>query len=263
VPDDMSAVCRHLTTAVPPADCIALRSAVATEAATSIARWTLWLSAGSLVVSAFAVVGLLSAYRQGQHTIAVATDANRIAMENGQAQARAYIVVQSVECRLTPQGQLTTRVTFQNSGLSPARRLRWLYNAHLFVALGENEERSLTLGDEPDLMRSHWRQDIASGECWLSTPLALRRPTDPDLGAQLEQAVFLAATVKVEAAYEDVFGIMHRETACFQGRVHVGAADDPYNILERAHDEVFDQHARRIASAQGGDASNLSAGISA
>lgn len=141
-PDDMSTICRHLPPKSVTADCVALRSAVATEGATSVAQWALWVSFGSLVASTSALIGLIIAFTQGQRTIALATDSNRIALENGQTQARAYVVVQSVECQLSEHGQLTTRVKFQNSGLSPARRLRWLYNAHLVVVCGENEQRS-------------------------------------------------------------------------------------------------------------------------
>lgn len=247
-PDDMSVVCRQLASKGTTADCIALRSAVATEEATSVARWALWVSFGSLVATAVALIGLIIAFTQGQRNIALAMDANRIAMENGQAQARAYVVVQSVECQLNEHGHLTTKVKFQNSGLSPARRLRWLYNAHLVAIDGENQRRSLTLSDEPDLDRSHWRQDIPSGGSWMSIPLALRQRNDPEVSDLVYQAVFIAVTVKVVADYQDVFGTTHREIACFQGRVDPAPADAPYTELERAHDGVFDEQAERIAA---------------
>jgi hypothetical protein len=191
------------------------------------------------------MVGLIIAFRQGQRNITLATDANRIAVENGQTQARAYVVVHSVECQLSEHGQLTTRVTFQNSGLSPARRLRWLYNAHLMI-YGENERRSLTLGDEPDLEKSHWRQDIPSGQTWTSVPLALRQQNDLEVSAEISHAAFFAVTVKIVADYQDVFGITHLEIACFQGRVVPAPADRPYADLERAHDGVFDEQARHM-----------------
>ena len=105
------------------ADCIALRSAVATEQATLTAQWSLLIAVGSLCASSAALLGLISAFKQGQRTIGIATDANRIAMEYGRAQARAYVVVQSVEAKLSELGDLTAKVTFQNSGASPARRL--------------------------------------------------------------------------------------------------------------------------------------------
>lgn len=245
-PDDASTICRQLPKNALMADCIALRSAVATEGATSIARWGLWLSFGSVVASSVALIGLIIAFRQGQRTIAIATDANRIAMENGQTQARAYVVVQSVEARLSEHGYLTTRVKFQNSGLSPARRLRWLYNAHLVAVCGENEQRSLTLSDEPDLDKSHWRQDIPSAASWTSVPLALRQPNDPEVSNLINQAVFTVVTVKIVADYQDVFGTTHREIACFQGRVDPAPADAPYAELERVHDCVFDEQTERM-----------------
>lgn len=245
-PDDMSVLCRQLPSDGATADCIALRSAVAAEEAASVARWALWVSFGSLVATAGALIGLISAFTQGQRNIALATDANRIAMENGQAQARAYVVVQSVECQLNKQGHLTSRVKFQNSGLSPARRLRWLYNARLVAVDGKNQERSLMLSGEPDLDRSHWRQDIPSGGTWMSTPLALRQRNDPEISDFMNHAVFIALAVKVVADYQDVFGATHREIACFQGRVDLASADTHFAELERAHDGVFDQQAERM-----------------
>jgi hypothetical protein len=245
-PDDMSVICQHLPPRGATLDCIALRSAVATEEATSVARWALWVSFGSLVATAGALVGLIIAFAQGQRNIALATDANRIAMENSQTQARAYVVVQSVECQLNENGQLTARVKFQNSGLSPARGLRWLFNASLVAAYGDNQQRSLRLSDEPNLDSSHWRQDIPSAESWTSTPLALRQ--HPEVGDLINQAVFIAVTVKILADYQDVFGTTHREIACFQGRVNPAPADAAYHKLERAHDRVFDEQAERIAA---------------
>lgn len=245
-PDDMSAICRKLPEAIKSSDCIALRSAVAAEAATSISRWALWLSFGTLLASTMALIGLIIAFRQGQRTIALATDANRIAMENGQAQARAYVVVQAVECKLGADGRLTTRVKFQNSGLSPARRLRWLYNARLAVEHGEARRQTVTIGDEPDLEKSHWRQDIPSGKTWTSSPLSLRRIDDAALAAPIEKAVFIAVTVKIVADYQDVFGIVHRENACFQGRLNVGQDERDYAALERANDLVFDEPASKL-----------------
>src|SRR5205085_410098 len=137
---------------------------------------------------------------------------------------------------------------FQNSGLSPARRLRWLYNAHLLAVYGENQQRGLTLSDEPDLDRSHWRQDIPSAGSWTSTPLALRHHNDPEVGDLINQAVFIAVTVKIVADYENVFGTLHRETASFQGRVDRAPVGDPYAQLERAHDGAFDEYARCTAA---------------
>lgn len=247
-PDDMSAVCRALKQSGVTSDCIALRSAVANEGATSAARWALWLAFGSLIAGTFALIGLMVAYSEGRRTITLATEANRIAMENGQAQARAYVVVQSVECRLDEHGQIAARVKFRNSGLSPARRLRWLYNAHLTVVEREDKQRELTLGDEPDLEKSHWRQDIPSADSWKSGALALRRVSDPEIIASIKQAVFLAVTVKVVADYQDVFGTTHREIACFQGRAVLGTSEKNYSELERAHDGVFDQQTKRIGT---------------
>jgi len=146
-------------------------------------------------------------------------------------------VVQSVECRLSEHGDLTARVKFQNSGLSPARRLRWLYNAHLVVIHGEDEQRSLTLGGEPDLERSHWRQDIPS---WTSPPLALRQRNDPEVIALIPQSALIAVTVRIVADYQDVFGTTHQEVTCFQGRVEP-RPDDAYAGLARAHDGVLDE----------------------
>ncbi|WP_307117601.1 hypothetical protein [Sphingomonas kyeonggiensis] len=65
-PDDMSAICGHLPGKDRWADCTALRSAIATEGATTVARWALWLSFGSLAASGAALIGLIIAFMQGQ-----------------------------------------------------------------------------------------------------------------------------------------------------------------------------------------------------
>lgn len=149
-------------------------------------------------------------------------------------------MVQSVECRLSEHGDLTARVKFQNSGLSPARRLRWLYKARLVVIHGEGQRHSLTLGGEPDLEKSHWRQDIPSAESWTSPPLALPQRNAPEVIASIRQSAFIAVTVRIVADYQDVFGTTHQEVACFQGRVEP-RPDDAYAGLERAHDGVLDE----------------------
>ncbi|MBB4152095.1 hypothetical protein [Sphingobium scionense] len=74
--DDMSEICRNLPKKAPMADCIALRSAVATEQATSTAQWGLLIAVGSLCASSAALLGLISAFKQGQRTIGIATDAD-------------------------------------------------------------------------------------------------------------------------------------------------------------------------------------------
>lgn len=236
--DDMSEICRNLPKKGPMADCIALRSAVATEQATLTAQWSLLIAVGSLCASSAALLGLISAFKQGQRTIGIATDANRIAMEYGRAQARAYVVVQSVEAKLSELGDLTAKVTFQNSGASPARRLRWLYNAHIVAVYGDNTQRGMMLGDEPDLERSHWRQDIPSADSWTSSPLGLR--SQDGVAALLEKATFIAITIKVVADFQDVFGETHREIACFEGRVNPSERDASYTALHSAHDNALD-----------------------
>ena len=159
-------------------------------------------------------------------------------MEYGRAQARAYVVVQSVEAKLSELGDLTAKVTFQNSGASPARRLRWLYNAHIVAVYGDNTQRGMMLGDEPDLERSHWRQDIPSADSWTSSPLGLR--SQDGVAALLEKATFIAITIKVVADFQDVFGETHREIACFEGRVNPSERDASYTALHSAHDNALD-----------------------
>ncbi|TCS67191.1 hypothetical protein EDD52_101286 [Primorskyibacter sedentarius] len=222
------------------AECAALRSAVATEQATWISQWALWVSFGTLVAGIGALGGLITAYSHGRRTIKLALDANRISMQNNQSQARAYVVVQAVECRLDGQGRLSTRVQFQNSGLTPARQLRWLHGADLNIVSKESEQISFRVGDEPDPDNSHWRRDIPSAETWTTTPVGLPEPDYPEISSLIAEAVFIAATVKIVADYEDVFGVSHRETACFQGRVVFEVHNSDYCELERAHDGVFE-----------------------
>lgn len=241
---NIAATCRELSNEHLTANCLALRSTVATEEATSISRWSLWVSFGSLLASAGALGGLIFAFLQGQRTIILAAQANQIASENNRAQARAYVVVQSVECNLDKRGRLTTIAKFQNSGLSPARRLRWHYNARLDIDANDHERQSLTLGTEPDLDKSHWRRDIASAQDWLSTPTSLTTPTESDVDV-IKRAEFIAVTVKIVADYQDVFGTTHKETACFQGRLEAASTDSNYTELDRALDSIFDDQAER------------------
>lgn len=246
--DNISANCQFMDQELAPPECIALRSTVAAEAATSISRWGLWVSFGSLVASSGALIGLIIAFRQGNRTIMLATEANRIAIESGQTQARAYVVVQSVECRLDERGQLTTRVKFQNSGLSPARRLRWQYSANLHIVIDKDNQRRLMLGEEPDLDKTHWQQDIPSAETWTSGPTGLLRPENPEVRALLHQAEFIAATIKIVTDYQDVFGTTHREVACFQGRADPARNDAPYSELDRGPDDVFDEQVKQMTA---------------
>src|SRR3989344_473327 len=241
IAEGMAKMCRALPQKDLTANCIALRSAVATEGAVMTARLGLWISFGSLVASSAAFFGLIIAFQQGQRAMAIASAANLIAQESGQAQARAYVVIQSVDCALSETGRLTTRPTFQNSGLSPARQLRWLYAARLDLTKAGNEQRSFMLGLEPDLDTSHWRQDIPSSISWTANPLSLRDQNDPEIAHWIAEAVFIAVTVKVVTDYQDVFGLKHREIACFQGRGKSSAAGDAFVPLQRAPDEVFEQ----------------------
>jgi hypothetical protein len=239
-PDDMSAICRNLPKSGLTANCIALRSTVATEGATLIARWGIWISLGSLIASSGAIIGLIVAFMQGQRGIALATEANKIAVETAQTQARAYVVVEKVECKLDDDGQFVTKVTFQNSGQSPARRLRWLYNAHLVIIDANDERRTFTIAEEPHLERSHWRQDVPAGQSWTSHPLGLRGDKLPEIVDALDQAAFVAATVKVVADYQDVFGATHHEIACFQERVNPSPQGDPFTVMIHAHDDALE-----------------------
>jgi hypothetical protein len=50
-----------------------------------------------------------------------------------------------------------------------------------------------------------------------------------------DHAAFVAATVKVVAEYQDVFGATHHEIACFQERVKPSPQEEPYrSMLERS-----------------------------
>lgn len=234
-PGELSTLCQE---SLSP-ECSALRSAVATESATVIATWSLWLSCGSFLVGAGALIGLIVAFVHGQRTIAAATDANRIAIENGQAQARAYVVIQSVEAQLDEDGHLVARVNFQNSGLSPARCLRWLYNARLDLVMDTNDRHVETLGAEPDLDGSNWQQDIPSGQLWTSLPLRLRDSHKPNFRTLIEDAQFIAANLRIVFDYQDVFGVSHLESANFQGRLTFDPHHPRYDQLHRGADLIL------------------------
>lgn len=238
---EMSAVCERLPRKDRTANCIALRSALATEASATRAFWGNIVSFGALVGSTAALFGLIVTFRQGQRAIGLASDANDIARDIGRAQARAYVVIPSLACRLTSAGSLTAIVKIHNSGASPARRLRWLYSAHVNAVSENGQNRSLVLGADRDLGRSHWRQDIGSAQTWTSTPLGVTGTSDAALASLVDGAVLIALTAKVALTYEDVFGASHHEEASFQGLVEVGAADDPPTALQRAHDTAFDE----------------------
>ena len=234
-PDDLSTICRNLPAEAVWSDCISLRSAIAVEEATSIARWALWLSFGTMLASVIALVGLINAFLHGQRNIALTVEANRIALQNGKSQSRAYVVVEAVKCQLSEDGRLVTRVKFQNSGLSPALRIRWLYNAHLEIVENAETRHNITLSDDPDLEKSHWREDIPAGKCWRSRPLALQR--NDEAGEAMKQAAFIAVAVKIIADYQDVFGSTHKLTACFQGRL----GTDGFDKLMKAQDDAWEK----------------------
>ncbi|TNB46834.1 hypothetical protein FF124_14850 [Martelella lutilitoris] len=235
---DFHQVCGQLPEGSLAADCIALRSTIATERAAVSAERALWVSFGSMLVGVASIFGLLFVWLQGRGAIELAAEANRITLENGQAQARAYVVIQSVECQLNQQGHLVTRVGFHNSGLSPARGVRWLFQAKLNIVPEGQEPLCLEMGAEPNLEKSHWRQDISAGVSWVSRPHGLLVSEKSDVIDTINDAVFIAATIKIMADYADVFGVRHDEVACFQGRIAL--ADQPYSNLDRAHDSACD-----------------------
>lgn len=237
-PDAMAAICSNLPKEGLTANCIALRSTVATEGATQVARWGIWISVGSLVASGGALIGLIFAFLQGQRGIALAIEANAIAADIGKAQARAFVVVHRVECKLNAAGQIVTKATFHNSGQSPARRLRWLYNAAL-VTIHDDEQHCFVLGDEPDLERSHWRHDVPAAASFTSLPLAVGVRQDSQIAEALEKALMIPLTVKIVADYEDVFGEKHQEVACFQGSVSLSGSVGVYTDLDHAPDDSF------------------------
>lgn len=234
-PDDLSTICGKLPAEAVWSDCISLRSAIAVEEATSIARWALWLSFGTMLASVIALIGLIQAFLHGQRNIELAIEANRIALENGKSQSRAYVVVEAVKCQMSEDGRLVTKVEFQNSGLSPALGLRWLYNADLKIVENAETGHNITLSGVADLEKSHWRQDIPAGKCWTSRPLALQR--NDEAGEAMKQAAFIAVTVKIVADYQDVFGTTHELAACFQGRL----GTDGFNKLMKAQDDAWEK----------------------
>ena len=237
-PDDLSTICRKLPAEAVWSDCISLRSAIAVEEATSIARWALWLSFGTMLASVVALIGLINAFLHGQRSIELTVEANRIALENAKSQSRAYVVVEAVKCQMSEDGSLVIKVKFQNSGLSPALRLRWLCDAHLEIVEKAETRHNITLSDDADLEKSHWRQDIPAGKCWTSRPLALQR--NGEAGEAMKQAAFIAVTIKIVADYQDVFGSIHELTACFQGRL----GTDGFDELMKAQDDAWEKTAK-------------------
>ncbi|GLO70050.1 hypothetical protein MACH17_15670 [Phaeobacter inhibens] len=236
--------------------CISLRATIATEEATSISKWLLWIAAGSFVASTSALMALFFTYRQGQFALKFAREANQISDRNAQAQARAYLVLQSVGGKVFIEFHNRVRLSiclnFHNSGLSPALRVKTLSIASLHVADGNGASVEVVAGEEFDLSDSHWQQDIGAGQSWepIATSWILAN------GVEIHDLIckggaYNAVTVKTSFQYEDVFGMLHKETACFQGIINHGGPDDPYTVLERGPDDIFDRHASRRVQESG------------
>ncbi|PLS19803.1 hypothetical protein C0U40_19975 [Amylibacter cionae] len=232
--------------------CIALRAARATEEATFISKWLLWVTAGSLLASTSALIALYFTYRQGQYALRVAGTANRISDRNGQAQARAYVVLQSVEGNLSIEShervRLSVKLLFHNSGLSPALRLKTLSVVSLAVHKGDESVQGVTAGEEFDLSESHWQQDIGAGQSWSPIGTSWILPKGAEIYSLIcHNEAFNAVIVKTLFQYEDVFGVFHKETACFQGHIAHVDPGGTYTMLERGPDDVYDQQASRRA----------------
>lgn len=237
VSDNSLAACGPLHSKTSQADCLALRSVEAAEASVRISGLALWVSFGSWMSSAAALIGLYMAYVQGQRTLRLANEANRISLESSQAQARAYVVIQSVECRLNEKGGFSVKTSFQNSGQTPARQVRWSYKAHLDLVLDSEDVLRVVASDDFALEKTHWRQDIASMETWVTTPTSCL-PFPVETTAKLSDAKFIAVTVTIQFDYLDVFGVTHLETGRFQGAAHVseGRFGDDFDQLDKAVD---------------------------
>ena len=229
-------------------ECIALRAARATEEATFISKWLLWITAGSFLASTSALIALFSTYRQGQVALRVAAEANRISDRNGQAQARAYVVLQSVNGKLSIEShervRLSIELLFHNSGLSPALRLKNLSVINLQVHSSDGSTEEVTAGEEFDLSESHWQHDVGAGQSWSPIATSWILPNGAAIYKLIcQDETFIAATVKTVFQYEDVFGVFHKETACFQGRIERVDPNGPYTRLDRGPDDSLDQHA--------------------
>jgi hypothetical protein len=230
--------------------CISLRAASATEEATLVSKWLLWIAAGSFLASTSALIALYFTFRQGQLALGVAAEANRISDRNAQAQARAYVVLQSVAGNLSIRSHeriwLSAELVFHNSGLSPALRLKTISVASLHVHDRDGSADGVTVGEQFDLSESHWQQDIAAGQSWTPVGTNWILPNEGKLYDMIiRDGALNAVTVKTIFQYEDVFGRLYKETACFQGCIERVDPGGPYLMLERGPDDIFDKHAPR------------------
>lgn len=204
-----------------------LRDLSAQEA---MAGWAMWMFVAAVATFVITSLGTLMIWRQIKLTKdavreAVAgteatREANEIAREIGQAQARCYLSPKDVKFRIDTCAIPHVSMSVLNSGQSPARNLKWTFQARIRVM--------------PDCWE--WaNQATEPGGSWdiaaqqqepLSLGIADNNPVPQGDLSDLLLEPEVRVTVQIKAVWADVFGEEWSETWLFQAMGPMGVDKD-------------------------------------
>jgi hypothetical protein len=94
--------------------CAQWRAAVAAEKAGKLTLYGNWISLFGAVLSGLALVFVV-------HSLRIASEANKISQEIGEAQVRGYLSVLSVQFKIVSSSEYEIQTTCENTGQSPIR----------------------------------------------------------------------------------------------------------------------------------------------
>lgn len=221
-------------------ECYQERLIAAAEASAHAAQCGNVLAFLALGLTMLTLIGLALTLFYNGKALKVASSANELAREHGEAQVRAYLIIQDAACRLTDNGQVTIQPRFSNSGQSPARQVRWLARAIIQWRDSDHHVRSAFSDKTMNLEQSVWRNEIAAHSSLQMTALAVNLLDIPNRFP--ETAEPCPTTIEIFVDYEDVFGNHHVTKACFLGLLKIRERANLHtNLLERASDDAYEK----------------------
>jgi len=195
-----------------------------------MAEASLWMAIAAMLTLIVTATGTFFIWRQVRLTRSaveaavagtVATrQANEIAREIGEAQARCYLSAKDVKFHMDNFGTPRVRMSVLNSGQSPARNFRWTFQVRMKLMPNGWEWEN-----QPPEPGGRW--DIAAQQ---HEPLELalpdRKPLPQGDLSDLLLGPEARVTVSIKAVWIDVFGVEGAETWLFQAHGPTGVDVD-------------------------------------
>jgi hypothetical protein len=208
---------QSLKTQTEQPDKLDLRDVKAQE---EMAFWAMWMFVAALATFAITSIGTFLIWRQVRLTrnaveeasagTEAMRDANAIARQVGEAQARCYLSARDVLFSVEAGGIPHVEMTVLNSGHSPARGFKWAFQVRLANIADEWiwENQPVEPTGSRDI--SAQQLELLSLRTYDGNPMPQGQLSDLLLEPQVR------VTLVISAVWHDVFGVEHQEKWPFE-----------------------------------------------